>query len=159
MIEHVVEPMEVMREAYRVLASDGALFLATPNRWSLGLEPHVRVWGVGFLPKSWRDRYVHMVRGIPYGQINTLTYFDVRRLLAQTGIGRWQVSLPRFPTEHIADMSAWERAVVPIYHRLKDIPPIRWLTYMFGPLFHIVCTKPSEKTQEEQAASRPQRKQ
>jgi len=140
-IEHVAEPTEVMREAYRVLASGGALFLATPNRWSLGLEPHVRVWGVGFLPKSWRDSYVHTVRKIPYGQINTLTYFDIRRLLAQAGFDKWEVSLPSFPYEHIAGMSAWERVVVPIYHRLKDIPPIRQLTYMFGPLFHIVCTK------------------
>jgi hypothetical protein len=33
-----------------VLRPGGLLFLATPNRYTLGLEPHVRLWGVGYLP-------------------------------------------------------------------------------------------------------------
>ncbi|MDE3090709.1 MAG: class I SAM-dependent methyltransferase, partial [Chloroflexota bacterium] len=76
-IEHTPKQVELMREAHRVLASDGALFLATPNRWSLAPEPHVKVWGVGFLPKAWRAPYVRLVRKIPYENIITLNYFDV----------------------------------------------------------------------------------
>ena len=44
-IEHVHEQLKVMREAHRVLVLGGALFLATPNRWSLTPEPHVNLWG------------------------------------------------------------------------------------------------------------------
>ena len=61
-IEHVHEQLEVMREAHRVLVSGGALFLATRNRWSLTPEPHVNLWGVGFLPKPWRALYVRLAR-------------------------------------------------------------------------------------------------
>lgn len=50
-IEHVHEQDRVLHESHRVLAPDGALFFATPNRWSLTPEPHVNLWGVGFCQK------------------------------------------------------------------------------------------------------------
>jgi len=140
-IEHVEAPTELLREAYRVLRRNGTLFLSTPNRWSLALEPHVKVWGVGFLPKAWRSPYVRLVRKIPYESINTLSYFDVRRLLADTSFEQRRVLLPSLPSEHTARLSAWERRVVSIYHALKGLWPVSWLVYLFGPLFHIICTK------------------
>src|SRR5262245_23884551 len=50
-IEHVDDPDATLRESRRVLGEDGILFLSTPNRFSLTPEPHVRVWGVGLLPR------------------------------------------------------------------------------------------------------------
>jgi len=140
-IEHVEDPVQVMREAYRVLVPGGAIFLATPNRWSLTPEPHVNVWGVGFLPKAWRERYVALVQNVPYRNISLLNWFEIRRLLGQTRFSRWQIVLPALPSEHITRLPAWARAAVPVYHALKDYPLTKWLVYLFGPLYHVICIK------------------
>lgn len=140
-IEHVEDQIQVMREAYRVLAPGGAVFLATPNRWSLTPEPHVNVWGVGFLPKGWRERYVRLMQNVPYRNISLLNWFEIRRLLGQTRFSRWHIVLPTLPSEHTARLPAWARTAVPVYHALKDYPLTKWLVYLFGPLFHVICIK------------------
>jgi len=140
-IEHTPKQVELMIEAYRVLANNGALFLATPNRWSLTPEPHVKVWGVGFLPRAWRAPYVRLVRKVPYEKVITLNYFDARALIAQTQFGKWKILLPEFHPDHVAQLPAWQRAVVPIYHALKALPLVKGLVYLFGPLFYIIGIK------------------
>lgn len=144
-LEHVPGQEELICEAHRVLAPGGILFLATPNRWSLAPETHVKVWGLGFLPKAWRDPVVRFVRKVSYAGINTLNYFDLRRLVAQTGFERYEILLPAFHPEHIRRLSAWERTIVPLYHVLKGLPLVKGLIYLFGPLFHVICVKPSPK--------------
>ena len=140
-IEHVETPSQVMQEAYRVLQSGGAIFLATPNRWSLTPEPHVNVWGVGWLPRAWREPYVRLIRKLPYRNICLLNWFELRRLLAQTHFHRWRIFLPTFPSEHTARLPWWARVAVPLYHALKDYAVTKWLIYLFGPVFHVVCVK------------------
>lgn len=140
-IEHVKEQVRAMRKAYRVIVSGGLLFLATPNRWSLTPEPHVNVWGVGFLPKAWRARYVGLVRNIPYRNISLLNWFEIRSLLRQTSFSRWHVVPPTLPPEHTERLPAWARAAVPLYHALKERLLLKWLVYLFGPLFHVICIK------------------
>jgi SAM-dependent methyltransferase len=140
-IEHVNEHLKVMREAHRVLMPAGALFLATPNRWSLTPEPHVNLWGVGFLPKAWRAPYVRLVREISYQNINLLNWFEIRRLILKTPFDRWHIIPPTFTSEHTARLPAWTRAAVPIYHALKERLLFKWLVYLFGPLFHVICIK------------------
>ena len=140
-IEHVKEQVQVMREAKRVMVSGGLLFLATPNRWSLTPEPHVNVWGVGFLPKAWRASYVWRARNIPYVNVSLLNWFETRRLILQTPFERWHIIAPTFPPEHTARLPAWARAAVPLYHALKERLVLKWLVYLFGPLFHVICIK------------------
>lgn len=140
-IEHVEDPVQVMCEAHRVLVPGGAVFLATPNRWSLTPEPHVNVWGVGFLPKAWRERYVALVRNVPYRNISLLNWFEIRRLLGQTRFSRWHIVLPTLPSEYTARLPALARAAVPIYDALKDHPLAKWLVYLFSPMFHVICVK------------------
>ncbi len=86
------------------------------------------------------------MRNIPFEDISTLNYFDVRHLLAQTNFARRQILLPSFHPEHTLGLSVWERTSVPVYHTLKDLPVVKWLVYLFGPLFHIICTKAAEET-------------
>ena len=140
-IEHTQGQLELLQESYRVLRAGGSLFLATPNRWSLTPEPHVKLWGVGFLPKAWREPYVRWARRIPYQNISTLNFFDVRRLVLQTRFKRWQLLLPEFHPDHTARLAAWERAAIPFYHVLKNMPVVNWFLYLFGPLYHVICFK------------------
>lgn len=129
------------RKLQQVLTRGGTLFLATPNRWSLTPEPHVNLWGVGFVPKAWRARYVRLVRKVPYQNISLLNWFEIRRLVAQTQFDRGHIVAPTFPSEHTARLPAWARCAVPIYHALKERLLLKWPVYLFGPLFHVICIK------------------
>ena len=71
-IEHVGDQAATLAEAHRVLVPGGRLFLASPNRFSLAPEPHVQVWGVGYLPRRWMAPYVRWTRGIDFRAIRTL---------------------------------------------------------------------------------------
>jgi SAM-dependent methyltransferase len=141
MIEHVHEQARVLREAHRVLTPGGKLFLTTPNRWSLTPEPHVNVFGVGFLPKSWRCPYVWLVQKTGYTNISLLNWFEIRRLILASPFRRWRIIAPTLPAEHTARLPGWARAAAPIYHRIKEHLLLKWLVYLFGPLFHIICVK------------------
>jgi len=149
-IEHVQNQGRVMHEAHRVLVPGGAVFLATPNRWSLTPEPHVNVWGVGFLPMAWRERYVQLVQHVSYRGITLLNWFEIRRLLHQTRFKGWRIILPTFASEHAASLPVWARAAMPIYNLLKDHSVTKWLVCLFGPSFHVVCikAKPSDGVKE-----------
>jgi ubiquinone/menaquinone biosynthesis C-methylase UbiE len=140
-IEHVENSFGALQESYRVLKSHGTIFLATPNRWSLTPEPHVNVWGVGWLPNAWREPYVQLVRKLPYRHIHLLNWFELRQLLRQTQFRQWQIVLPSFSSEQAAQLPNWARRVVPLYHTVTGFPLTRWLACLFGPLFHVVCMK------------------
>ena len=52
------------------LAPQGAMFLLTPNRWAFwSIEPHVRLWGVQFMPKTLADALVRRRLGVAYSDV------------------------------------------------------------------------------------------
>jgi hypothetical protein len=81
------------------------------------------------------------VRNIPYRNISLLNWFEIQRLLRQTSFSGWDVVPPTLPPEHTEHLPAWARAVVPIYSALKERLLLKWLVYLFGPLFHVTCIK------------------
>ncbi len=86
-IEHVGDQPATLAEAHRVLVPGGRLFLASPNRFSLAPEPHVQVWGVGYLPRHWMAPYVRWTRGVDFRAIRTLGLGEWKRLLARSPFG------------------------------------------------------------------------
>jgi SAM-dependent methyltransferase len=59
-IEHVgheQEQLHHLREVRRVLADDGVVYLAVPNKWIV-VEPHFRLPFLSWLPQQLADRYV-----------------------------------------------------------------------------------------------------
>ncbi len=138
-IEHVRDPISVLRECRRVLRRDGVLFIATPNRFSLTPEPHVRVWGVGFLPRRWMDHYVRLIRGIPYRDIKNLSFFELKRLLKKSFWDDHQILLPSITKTELNDFSSLEKKLVVIYDWIRKIPALRLLLYLAGPFFHVIC--------------------
>lgn len=140
-IEHVPDPGAMIAEGLRVLRPGGTLWLSTPNRFSLTPEPHVRVWGVGFLPRRWAAAYVRLVRGVPYRGIRTLSLFELKRLC-----GGWAGSVvvqpPRIPKAVLAGYSKKGRLLIAAYHLMGRIPLLRRLLLLVTPLFHVAVTKP-----------------
>jgi SAM-dependent methyltransferase len=140
-LEHTQDPRSVLRETARTLKPGGLCYFTTPNRFSLGPEPCVRVWGVGFLPRSLARGYVRRVKGVPYRNIRLLSSVELRKLLSQTGLSDWAISPPRLAACEEKALSGFARSLVKIYHALREIPVCRFLLECFGPLLQVVGRK------------------
>ena len=137
-LEHVKDQEMVLRESYRVLNKSGALFLATTNRYSINPEPHVRLWGVGFLPRKWMKGYVRLVKGISYDHIKLLSYVELKNLLKRCAFTDEEIYLPSISSRELKNFSTFEKIQVAIYDVVRKTPLIRLLLYLFGPFFHAI---------------------
>jgi ubiquinone/menaquinone biosynthesis C-methylase UbiE len=141
-VEHVADPERFVGESARVLRPGGLLFLSTPNRYSLGLEPHVRLWGVGYLPRPLAERYVQAVRKSPYSHVRLLSAGALERLLRRHGLEP-EIVTPAVPDATRALYSGPELRLVDAYNRARTFPPARALLRAVGPFFHVFGRKPA----------------
>lgn len=142
-LEHTQEQEALIGEARRVLRPGGALFAVTCNRFSIAPEPHVRVWGVGFLPRRWMSRYVRLVRGHAYEHVRLPSVFELRRM-ARRSFETCRISLPALSEAEQEGLPDLERRLVALYSKVKDWPVLRHLLLVFGPLLQVVCVRKAE---------------
>jgi SAM-dependent methyltransferase/uncharacterized protein YbaR (Trm112 family) len=136
LIEHTNNAGAVLAEANRVRRSCGTLLARTVNRFAIGPEPHVGVWGVGFLPRRWMDRYVRKVKGIPYQHIHLQSYFELQRLLPDSDL---HVTYPRLLEADFQHQPPSRQRLFRTYARVAEIvPPLRFALTVFGPYLDIV---------------------
>lgn len=154
-IEHVGNQAATLDEAYRVLDPGGRLFLASPNRFSLAPEPHVQVWGVGYLPRKWMVAYVRSISGRDFRAIRTLSFGEWKRLVKRSRFGRARIELPGLPTDDLAGFGPIKRAAGLAYNRIVATGPGRAGARAFGPLFHVVCEKSAEGARDSSQPTRP----
>lgn len=129
-------------QAARVGAPGACLFVATPNRFSLGPDPHVGVPAGGWLPKAVLDRIVRAKGAIP--PVRTLlSAGSLRRLLRDAGFEQVRVEAPSIPEAVRARLSATLRVATGAYNAVASVPPGRTLLRAVGPLLHAVARKPA----------------
>lgn len=141
-IEHVADQRDFVAACHAVLRPGGMLFLATPNRLSLGLEPHVRVWGVGFLPRRLAPRYVRAVSGRRYDHVRLLSAVGLRRLLGAAGFETTIVP-PEIPPSIERLYRGLELRLVRAYNVARRFGVARQSLLAVGPFFHVFATKRS----------------
>jgi ubiquinone/menaquinone biosynthesis C-methylase UbiE len=78
-IEHVDDQPAHLREAWRVLRAGGAVYLSTPNRYTLN-EPHFRLPFLSWLPAGMRDTYVQLTKRGDKFDVQPLSRSDLRTL-------------------------------------------------------------------------------
>jgi ubiquinone/menaquinone biosynthesis C-methylase UbiE len=139
-IEHVEDPDRFVGEAARVLRPGGLLFVATPNRYSLGLEPHVRLWGVGYLPRGLAERYVRAARKTSYSHVHLLSARALERLLRDRGLEP-EIVIPAVPDE--SPYSGVELTLVRTYNRVRTRRLASPVLHAVGPFFHVFGRKPA----------------
>lgn len=157
-IEHVADQAATLAEVHRVLRPGGRAFLASPNRFSLAPEPHVQVWGVGYLPRRWMCGYVRWTRGADFRAIQTLGYGEWALLLRSSPFGGGRVSSPPLPCEDLANFGPLKRWVARLYNAVVATRPGRFAALAVGPLFHVVCRKgegPAAPPRPSSRATRP----
>lgn len=140
-LEHTADAAGVLREAARVRAPSGSLTARTVNRFALAPEPHVHVWGVGFLPRRWMNAYVRRVKGIAYEHIHLRSQFGWRSLLCASGWAHGRVQAPYLTPADSAHQSPVRRRLFALYGGLNaNVPPLRPLLTLVGPYLDIVAS-------------------
>lgn len=141
-LDHTQDQGAFVRESARVLKPNtGAFYLSTPNRYSLGPDPHVWVWGAGFLPPRLRDAYVRWRKGVSYGPIRPVSYVQLRRLLNSAGFHHYHTILPDLRGLDHERLSPWHRAQARIYEVVRRLPTLHHVLRLVGPSFQTVCRK------------------
>lgn len=140
-IEHLRSADAGLGEIRRVLRADGVAAFSTPNRLSLAPDPHVRLWGIGFMPRPWMNRYARLVRGVAFDRVQTRSYFELRALFSRRGFGRIRFVLPALAEVEIGNLGRVARALARCYNRLRDWPVASGFFYLFGPFFQILASR------------------
>jgi len=140
-IEHVGDVDTYLREIDRVMAPSSYVALATPNRFSFTAEPHVGVWGVGWVPRRWQKRYVKYRSGLPYEFVRLLSVSEVRSLFRRYTHIEVAIVAPEIPEIEIAHFPTHRKMLARLYNGL-----VRWKVFnplfrLIGPFFRIVGRK------------------
>lgn len=138
-IEHVSDQERSLAECGRILKDSAGLYIETSNRFSLLPEPHVNLWGVGFLPRSWAGRYVERMKGMSYELLRPVSWWELRRMLVKTGFSH--VSLVERPVTAAESERLGRRTsvLVAAYEWILRIPIAGWIVRTIAPLLSVYC--------------------
>lgn len=132
LMEHVVDPAPVWRECRRVLRAEGRGYFSTNNRYSIMPEPHVGVWGVGWLPRPLQARYVALMSARSYRNICLLSGGEMQRYARTAGFR--DCRLDAAPLSSAPDYRPKAQS---LYRRLRGGVVMRWM----GPRLQLICRK------------------
>jgi SAM-dependent methyltransferase len=141
-IEQVHSAGRMLAEVDRV-AERGAVFLfSTPNRFSLAAEPHVGVWGVGWLPRPWQAPYVEWRTGDLYDGTKLLSSWEIARLVECSTGFTLRLETPRVQEDEIASFPPYRAKLARLYNRAVSLPALRPAWLAVAPFFRATCHKP-----------------
>jgi SAM-dependent methyltransferase len=129
-------------QAYRILEPGGWFFAATPNRFSLGPDPHVGLWAGGWLPQSFVASWVRRRGGIPPHR-RLLSRRGVRRLLESTGFTDIRVRVPVIPAAQRDGFTGSLRTIIDAYNAAARNAAGSAVLSAIGPLLHVSARRPA----------------
>ncbi len=142
-IEHVGDQGRYVGEMARVLMPGGHFALVTPNRYSLSPEPHVGVWGVGYLPRAWQDRWVRLRAGVSYDYNRLLGVGETRRLFRDNGGLVPRIDFPPIAEAEINLFPPLKAGLARAYNRLSRTWLFRRAAPYGGAYYRVTGQKPA----------------
>jgi ubiquinone/menaquinone biosynthesis C-methylase UbiE len=123
-LEHCRDAARVVGEAGRVTVPGGVVRIRTVNRYTPLPEPHVNVWGVGFVPRRWADAYVQSRNGQRYLHHRPLSPRELARALRRAQLQDVRVQ----PAQMLADERARLPRILswaaPVYEWARRMPAL-----------------------------------
>ncbi|NQX88086.1 MAG: methyltransferase domain-containing protein [Halioglobus sp.] len=140
-IEHVGDVGATIAQARRVLKPGASMAISTPNRFSLAAEPHVFLWGVGWLPRRWQQPYVRWRNGQDYSGTKLLSTWEIARELRRHVGLQYQLRVPQVPSEEIAHFTPRRAFLARLYNRIAQFRFIRIALLAVGPFFQVIARR------------------
>jgi len=140
LLEHLGNPRTAIAEMLRVVKPGGTIVIWSPNRYWPGVDPHVGLFGVGYLNRKWAEKYVAWRRG-------EIHWPESRSAKGWSKVASEICHLNEVHYQG-ADFSGWSlkdksrRAqVARLLGRLSKIPILSRLVTQFGPVGEIRIIK------------------
>jgi ubiquinone/menaquinone biosynthesis C-methylase UbiE len=139
-IEHADRPADVLAEAARVSAPGAVAVFTGNNRFAPLPEPHMRLWGVGYLPRQLQRRYVGARRRDthPY-RIVLRSGREVARLIAAAGFSEVRTLTAPLAAPHRSGPAF--HAALRTYNRARRLPVIRSALRLAGPRWLVTARR------------------
>ena len=118
----------------------GRAFFTANNRYAPLLEPQMRLWGVGYLPRPWQRRYVAWRR--PDVHVYRLQLPGAREFRQWTRSAGWpsaRIVPGLLAAPHVRGIGI--QALLRLYNAVRDLPVIRTLLLAFGPKLAALMTR------------------
>jgi ubiquinone/menaquinone biosynthesis C-methylase UbiE/uncharacterized protein YbaR (Trm112 family) len=141
-LEHLQDQSKALAEARRVLRPAGNLFVATPNRLSIGPDPQTGVWCGSWLPEKLTAAIVRRQGGIPPVR-RLLSERELVRLLSEAGFEAVNVFRLQITEAQRAGLSPLQRRLLNLYEASSQVPGLTQVLRRVGPLLHGVARKPA----------------
>ena len=142
LLEHLPGQQDAaLRESHRILRRDGQFLAVSANRYSLAPEPHVSVWGVGFLPRRWMEGYVRWRRGLTYDKFRLLSPLELRQKLRQAGFREMTITVPPLADADLEGHASVVRLAARLFFLLTQVPVLGWPLRLFSPLIQAAAWK------------------
>lgn len=141
-IEHVGDQDRYVSELARVLHPGGHYALVTPNRYSLAPEPHVGVWGVGYLPRRLQAPWVRLRAGVSYDYTRLLGTGEIRHLFRRHGGLEPLLTFPQIAPEEIALFAPVKAGLARAYNRLSTWRAFKAVAPLVGAYYQVTGTMP-----------------
>jgi 2-polyprenyl-3-methyl-5-hydroxy-6-metoxy-1,4-benzoquinol methylase len=139
-LEHLSDQRQSVREIVRVMRPGGRLFLSTPNRLSIGPDPHLGIWGGGYLPQAVLDAYARRQGAVPPKR-QLLSKAALATLLQAAGLQRIELFLSDVSADQRRQFPVWMRLAIDAYHAAKRLPGTRHALEVVGPIFYGVAER------------------
>lgn len=134
-LEHCRDAEAVLRESARVLEPHaGDAMLRTTNRYSLLPEPHVDLWGVGFVPRARADAYVRWRGGQGYAHHRPLSAGELSHGMRAAGFVDVSVTPARMLESDRARLGAAAAIAAPAYDAARATPLVAGAVSWIAPL-------------------------
>ena len=124
----------------RLLKPGGFFLLNTVNRYSIAPEPHVDLFGVGYLPRAWQSRYVRWRRRTGFENIWLLSRCELSRMAAQA-FPSVSIRLPKVTAKSIASLPPLRRSAAGAFRIGARLPIVREALQWISPEWDVVMRK------------------
>lgn len=134
-LEITADQDAALEGAARVLAPKGRLVASTPNRFSVGPDPHVGVPGGGYLPQFVVNSIARQRMARPPLR-HLLGPGGLARAMRRAGFRDVRVQLAQLSDAQLATQGALGRMAGTWFNRLSRLPVARQLLRGIGPILH-----------------------